>query len=270
MFIKQLKYDFMFSAKTFIAMFAGILALTFFVSIADFLPNDMLEIMRILIVGVGGAAVAIASYLQILIFYQRSFFGPEGYLMLTLPVSRGKLLASKFITTFVWFLFMLILIPIMVFIIEPPTVQTVWEVIREIVTGQFVAGLITNMLLPAFVLIALLFFTITLANSVVFGKKVHGVVAGIVSAALHFFYIFGLARLSQRSFATERIYGSHDGFEWSFYADVPLVGIEYGRIAIGEGIREFVDIFSIAYTVGVAILVIATTMHLLKKRIALR
>ena len=123
MFTKQLKYDFMFSYKTFFTMFAGIIALSLVVRVADILPDmpEMLsDILRMIVIGAGGTAVAVASYIQILLFYQRSFFGPEGYLTLTLPLSRSRQLASKLITTFVWFIFMVIAVPIMLLILAPP------------------------------------------------------------------------------------------------------------------------------------------------------
>lgn len=270
MFTKQLKYDFMFSYKTFFTMFVGIIVLSLLVRIGDILPDmppEFIDILRIIVVGAGGSAIIVISYVQILLFYQRSLFSAEGYLSLTLPVSRGRLLASKIITTFIWFLFMLLAMPIMVILLAPPT-QNLWDAIISVITGEFIAGLTTMLLIPAITLIAILFLSITLANSVIFNKKIHGVLAGFVAVILHILFFWGLANIEGRFMELETIYGGVGTATWSIDTYVAQTGLQYGRIPIESG--GFVDIFIIAYSLGVAALVIAATLYLLKKRIALR
>ncbi|MCL2236567.1 MAG: hypothetical protein FWB98_09050 [Defluviitaleaceae bacterium] len=270
MFTKQLKYDFMFSYKTFFTMFAGIIALSLVVRVADILPDmpDMLsDILRMIVIGAGGTAVAVASYVQILMFYQRSFFGAEGYLTLTLPLSRGRQLASKLITTFVWFIFMAIAVPIMIFILAPPT-DNLWQAILNTIDGNFVTMLIVNIFLPAIAMISMLFLGITLANSVIFNKKIHGVIAGLATIVLHILFFWGFSSLSNRFMETETI--NFGGDLWSQTIYTPLVGLQYGRIPFEGWGGGFVDIFAIVYSLAAAAVMVILTLYLLKKRIALR
>ena len=272
MFTKQLKYDFAFSAKIFIAMFIGMIVISVVLNAADMLPAaqaGMVEIFRVITIGVGGTAVGIASYLQILLFFQRNFFAAEGYLMLTLPVSRGRLLASKFIVSLVWFNFMLLVVPIMLFIIFPPTGQSITDVIfNQILHTQNIIIFFTVINLVAFVAMAILFLTITLANTVVFGKKVHGVVAGIISAFYHFifFYIFG--QFQNRFYEMLPITGQFNHGEWRFYRYAPLIGWRYGRIPFGD--YAYLDLWTTLFGLAFAAVTIAATLYLLKKKVALR
>ncbi|MCL2620516.1 MAG: hypothetical protein FWD97_06260 [Defluviitaleaceae bacterium] len=270
MFTKQLKYDFMFSYKTFFTMFIGIIVLSVIVRIVNIMPDlppELNNILQIIVIAAGGTAIAVTSYVQILLFYQRSLFSAEGYLSLTLPISRGRLLASKIITTFAWFVFMLLSIPIMLILLSPPT-DNLWSAIANVITGDFVAGIFTYVLVPAIALIAILFLSITLANSVIFNKKIHGIVAGLFAVVTHILFFWGLSRITDRFTELETIYGGEGLFNWSVTMYVPQTGLQYGRIPIESG--GFVDIFTIAYSLGVAGIAIAATMYLLKKRIALR
>jgi len=270
MFTKQLKYDFMFSYKTFFTMFMGIIVLSVVVRIADImpdLPSMFTDILRVIVVGAGGTAIAITSYIQILLFYQRSLFSAEGYLSLTLPISRTRLLASKIITTFVWFLFMLLAMPIMIILLAPPT-DNLWTAIGNLITGDFMASMFSVVFIPAIALITILFLSITLANSVLFNKKIHGVVAGFVAVVMHILFFWGLSRVIGRFTELETIYAGEGLVNWSVTTYVPQIGLQYGRIAIESG--GFVDIFTMLYSLGVAGLAIFATIYLLKKRIALR
>ncbi|MDR2167582.1 MAG: hypothetical protein LBE35_07020 [Clostridiales bacterium] len=273
MFTKILKYDFKFSAKIFFAMFAGMIVFTGILRLSEFLPGVEgfgADMMRLVILMVGVMAVAIASYLQILLLYQRNFFGPEGYLMLTLPVNRGRLLASKFLVSMVWFNFMMLVVPIMVLIIAPPR-GDFWTAISNALSGNFIVNYFQTINLLALALISILFLTVTLANSVFFGKKVHGVVAGIFSAAYHFLFFLAFVSIDSRFAITEvnRI-GHPDGWSYDIITHTPQIGLQYGRIPFEFRGGGFIDIFSIGFVAAFVALTVLAIMYLLKKRVALR
>jgi hypothetical protein len=273
MFTKVLKHDFKFSYKVFFAMFAGLVALAAILRISEFLVVEHV-ILREIVLGIAAMAVIIASYFQILIFFQRNFFGPEGYLMLTLPVKRGKLLASKFLVSMAWFNFMMLLVPVMVLILVPPR-GDFWAAIDNDLNGQVIVGYFEILNMLALGLISILFLTVTLANSVFFGKKVHGVIAGVFSAGYHLLFFWLYATINGRFmvYETHEITGmSLVGGEWTMITSgyFPQIGWQYGRIPFEFRGGGFIDIFTLGYVLGFVALTIAIIMYLLKKRIALR
>jgi len=278
MFIKQLKYDFTFSAKVFFGMFLGLLGLTIILRLTGMIPDPEAydvgyEMFGMAIIMIGGVIVAVASYFQILTFFKRNFFGPEGYLMLTLPVKRGKLLASKFIVTQVWFNFMLAVVPIMLLIIAPPR-GNFWEAVERVVTPQIVDSIV-HINLVAFVLVSILFLTITLSNTAIFNKKIHGAVAGGISFAYHWLFFWVYNQIPIR-FVAERTqtYVSPDGWTATSTGPSFQIGWQYGRIPFSpldtryhEG---FIDIWQYGFALAFAAVTIAIIIYLLKKRITLR
>ncbi|MCL2575853.1 MAG: hypothetical protein FWE33_05405 [Defluviitaleaceae bacterium] len=274
MFTKILKYDFMFSYKTFFTMAAALIILAISARLTGLLPNVSDEatvlvgvaavVMVIFIVAI--VAIIIAAYIQILLMYHRNFFSAEGYLTLTLPVARGKLLASKFITSMAWFNFSLLISPIVVIILASMTWEQFTNGMSSVVNAMFFLSLIEANLV-AIALISILFLTVTLANTVVFGKKIHGIIAGIFAALAHilFFYVFG--KLKSRSFELSEITMSDN---MTAFRSQPQVGLEFGRIPFEVWEGGYIDIFSAGFVIGFAALCIVAILYLLKKRIALR
>jgi len=282
MFIKQLKYDFLFSAKTFLALFAGMVVLSVVVRLAGVMPNSSyfpIEMIRMMLLILGATAIAIGSYFEILRLYYRNFFGAEGYLMLTLPVSRASLLASKFIVSFVWFCFMMLTLPIIIFVVEPPH-NGVLNAIGDVLSNPNFYIMAVEIGTLALALISFLFLTITLANSVVLGKKIHGIAAGIMSAILHVLFFLPWGMLPGRFMEVQFVeWVSQSGHITSFYGRMPLLGLQYGRIPWGSWAVEYptfgpnggyIDIFRMGYALAFAVAATLLIMHLLKKRIALR
>ena len=277
MFIKVLKHDFRITWKTFMGLFMGLFAAMLIVSLTNLIPAFEffpVDILRQIVTILGVLIVAIASYLQILLLFQRNFFGAEGYLMLTLPVSRGKLLASKLITTQLWFNFMMLLVPIMAVLLYPPTNSTIWEAfVNALTPSTFIAIVTINVV--AFVGITFLYLTITLSNSVFFGKKVHGIIAGVFAAVIHFVFFWGFNAIRSRFIEEVPIFYERPEFSnWIF--NIPQVGFRYGRIA-PESWQEpdwnfplYIDIWQLGLGLAVGAAAIALTMYLLKKRTALR
>jgi hypothetical protein len=87
--------------------------------------------------------VGVMSIWLIVQHYYKNLFGPEGYLMYTLPVRPYQLLLSKFLTTVFWFNFMLGSALLMIlllarsmltdsFLFQPDNWRTFWEILKGI------------------------------------------------------------------------------------------------------------------------------------------
>jgi len=271
MFLKVLKYDFGFSAKVFFALAFILLGVSvilrftipIFIEIdnAVMLSSIMSTALALLIVGVG-----IASITQIFQFFSKNFFGPTGYAMLTLPVARGKLLISKFIVSIAWFNFMMAAVAVSVIILWSTAVQDIHGsgIISRIGVSEILMLININWL--ALFFITLLFFCITLANSVIANKKVHGVISGVIGFGYSWLFIWSTDQITSRS----REMQSWNG-QW--YQEMPLVGLQYGRIVLYDpefGWPVFIDIFQLGIAVAFSAVALIVTYYLLKKRMSLR
>jgi len=279
MFTKILKYDFQFSKTAFLATAAMMLGAAVIIKIASlFFDTQVFEwffaITAILVLVI----VVLATVSQVSQFFYKNFFDDAGYLMLTLPVTRGKLLASKFIVSMVWMIFMLVTGFIALFLFawaqdldgSPRDFFNAFDWIYVTTYIQVVFGVL--------LIISIVFLAITLAHSV-FGRfKVQGFVAGIAailysSVAL----FFGIAITQRRSDFiirqyTRNIYddygyvvGTYD-FGWGEY--YRETGLRIGRIPIGDT-GAFIDIFHWGLILGMTALAIAGTYWLLKKKASL-
>lgn len=109
---KLIKYDFKFGKTPFLAMVGGLLLTGVIGRMQGARLNDSFPAVILLIM------VAIIIGCVVLIFqnYNRSLFGDEGYLTLTLPVKRYKLILSKLIVSIIWFCIMILTIYLMMYI----------------------------------------------------------------------------------------------------------------------------------------------------------
>ena len=277
MFIKLLKYDFSFSARIFLAMAAVLLSLAailrltmpMFVEIGSAFELSMAAnmVMSLLLLSVG-----IASITQIFQFFNRNFFGESGYLMLTVPLGRLRLLVSKVLVSMVWFNFMVVAAVASMFIM--------WETAHGAIHGSpfwriritDVLGAIEVNVLALFA-ISMLFFCLTLARSVFMNKRVHGVICGIIGAAYTWLF-FGINAFvgSTRRVVEIQEFEMFDGSIHYFETSVPLLGLRYGRIALDtEGLWPiYIDILRHGIAVGMALAALALTYYLLSRRVALR
>ncbi|MCL2753540.1 MAG: hypothetical protein FWE44_05280 [Defluviitaleaceae bacterium] len=277
MFTKILKYDFLFTWKVFLAMAGGIIALSIAARLTGLVANNDTTFYGVIsttvfvsiIIVVAVVAVIIASYMQVLLMYARNFFGKEGYLTFTLPVKRSRQYASKVIVSLVWFNFMLLTVPVVVFILSGITWEQFTDGVSSILNADFFLILLEINLIGA-ALISILFLTVTLANTVIANKKIHGIVAGIFAALYHFlfFYIFGL--LKGRSFEWTQVTLEHEFGVATWHRNEAQIGWEYGRIPFEGWGGGYIDIFSIGFTALFAAVTIIATLYLLKKRVALR
>ena len=197
MFIKQLKHDLLFSRNAFLGMGALLLGMAIVLRLTfPEIDSNMVAITIFAITIIAAITISVVtSIFQIYSFYKRNFFGNSGYLMLTLPVSRASLLASKLVVSMIWVNFMTFVGLAMVFIIA-------WTPSMEGVHIEFSVMDSINELIRSFVLlnvfmlfcIAVLFMSITLSKSKIAGFRINGIVAGVVSVLylVLAFYTFGM------------------------------------------------------------------------------
>ncbi|MCL2397544.1 MAG: hypothetical protein FWC93_05700 [Defluviitaleaceae bacterium] len=277
MLCRLLKHDFTYSAKTFLAMGAIAIAIAFIMAITSDAINQMegdfiYVLMMVLMLGIVG--MAIAAIVQIFQFYHRSFFSHSGYLQFTLPVRRGTQLASKLIVSMAWFLYALTVavVAIAIIIVIADGVE-----FRDVFPTMFNTQTLVTLLdlfFLAIAAIALMFFCITLAHSVFFNKRIHGIISGIIGFLYTGLAMWVVNLLQGRYLARETIerIDINGGITaWDRYW--PQVGLEYGRLVVYEnefGWHIFIDIYTNAAMLGFAALAIAATWYLLKKRVSLR
>ncbi|MCL2421337.1 MAG: hypothetical protein FWD03_05710 [Defluviitaleaceae bacterium] len=182
MFIKQIKHDLAFSKAAFLGMSALMIAFAFVhrlllaVSksgvIDQGVPFVVMALLSFVLFG-----VVVVSIMQIYQFYKQNFFGDAGYLMLTLPVNRGRLLASKMIVSMLWFNFMLVMGIVVMFIMAD------FDGLVMIIFGTSLQDMVSSTVLINLIimhLIAAMFFCITLSHSIIAGWRIHGFIAGMV------------------------------------------------------------------------------------------
>jgi len=289
MLTKVIKHDFMFSRRTYVLMGATLIGAAIIARISISLTNEtgdalVMAIVPGLVFMIALFVAAVVCVGQTVNFYRESFFDDAGYLMLTLPVSRGKLLASKVIVSMVWFNIMLGVgaLATVIAVYQPmgmTTLRDVFSFLSDIF--NFAGVLITYARINgfAFAFITVLFFTPTLTNSTFFGWYVNRGVAFIVSLAYTISGAWLVAMLMTRhrnwvnhtGLIENRVY--HDGELFTSYDHwgemVSEVGIRIGRIPIMGG-AYYIDIFLWAALLGFAGLALTATYFMLRRTISLQ
>jgi len=276
MFTKILKYDFLFSRNAFLGMTGLLVGL----SIVLRLSATVIESNSTF--SITGATVIMAVFIvcsislfNVMTFFRTNFFDDPGYLMLTLPVQRGKLIISKVVVSMAWFNFMLVVGVIASYILFFTADSRISDFFNIINMSTFMTLFEINIFAVFFVTV--LFMAITLANSV-FGRwQVFGVAAW-VAALGYAFLCFWLNTILSRRFielvdfpllreapgaANMSFMSSHGLFSQ------PLLGLRYGRIPIGD-VGLYVDVYRWGTTLGLAAIAIAVTYLLLKRFACLR
>ncbi len=144
--------------------------------------------------------------LLMFIRFRKHFFSDEGYLTFTLPVSKGALLGSKFLTAMIFAAASIILLEIDVIIIGSISEGSLIEVFEECVDlikiiykpydfETICIGILVNLILIAAIatFISFFFLCITLANMLVKKRRVLlgiGLFYGTLIALTIFFRIF--------------------------------------------------------------------------------
>ena len=288
MFIRTLKYDFLFSKAAFLAMAGVIVALSLILRVTGLVDVGATgEITGIagLIFVVAVLVVGLAAVLQIFQFYYKNFFDDTGYLMLTLPVKRLTLLVSKLVVSVVWFNFMLLSsVAVALILTYTPIPELGWDVrslLNAINLANFIAVVEINIM--ALFLVVTLFFAVTLAFSVIGHWNVHGivsVVAGLLYAGLFFWMHATLGQRHREWTTVEREwitsifneYGEKIGEQvthGSSTFQTSIIGTNIGRIPIGDA-GAYLDIYRLGGSLVMCVLAFFATYYLLNRRASLR
>ena len=122
---KLIKYEFLADYKKYGVMGIAIVAMAILVVISEKIaPTDVKVYTSFFLVVFSMSSVFIIFAASILLIvlstirFYKSFLKDEGYLMHTLPVHTWQLIASKLITAYIWFLFLLIISAVYVTIIH--------------------------------------------------------------------------------------------------------------------------------------------------------
>jgi len=268
----MLKYDLRFSAVKFFALAAIALGAAAVMSFTAQLSETaqvgfvVLSVGALILTGLG-----IAAIVEIFRFYSHNLFGKAGYLTLTLPAGRGVQLASKIIVSVVWFIFALIVTIVALYVVVVISDGMRPSYIMDVFSATILANIL-NLIFIAIFAICLMFFCITLANSVFRNKRVHAVISGIVGFVIGIVHSRVQNVLSTRSWGVRHFTQNLMGEPSSWYGSRPLVGWQYGRIPLqpGNQFSAFIDIFQIGATIAMCALLVAATCYLLNKRIALK
>ena len=268
MLCKLIKYDFWHSSRAFLpigAVAIGIgLLMLFFMNTAE-QWTDLLNAVNAATPAF--LALSVAALLQIFRFYQTSLFGRSGYLNFTLPTSRGKILVSKLIVSCVWYVFSILI----------ATVILVMMTSIHIEFGLNRAENIVLFLTFAPGAIAILFFCTTLAYSAFFGKRVHGLVSGLIGFVYALFGLLAANSVTDRhmhyvefSGGWSDNFGNEVTMTWQGYQ--PQIGLQYGRLLISDtqsGRPLFLDLVQLGVIMAFSAVVIAATYYLLKRQVSL-
>ena len=289
MLLKLMKHDFKYSAKTLFALSAIVVILSAIFVFTSYMVifhsfvyaqqpesyyfSKFAHYFTLLLLVV----VAVVTIIHIAYFYRKSMFGRFGYLALTMPVSRGSLLASKLAVSFIWFSIYAVLITLTMVVtsyIVWPDYNFSFLALRGLGFGSvFAESLITwaNHAAYAFVAIALVFFCITLSHTVLANVHLRGIISGAIGLLSAGLYIIGTIALANRSMVElQRVFAEP--------RNLPLVGLQYGRIVIDSTLiidrgmwyyYIYIDIFFLAFTLAIAAIAIAATHYLLKRRVSI-
>jgi len=283
MFTKLLKYDFMFSKTAFFALAALMLGSAILIKLVSLVATQQAFEWMFGITGIVVLVIVIlATGTQVLTFFHKNFFDDAGYLMLTLPVTRGKLLASKIVVSMAWLVFMMIVGFFALFFFA-------WAADPDGAPAGFFAAfemhyLITYFQIAISVLLVtvVVFLAITLSNSVFGRMRVPWFVAGIVAVVFNGVALFAGSFLIQRRsefIAIHHIRHIYDdyGFVVGTYQDLSFgrfgeiyreTGLRIGRIPIGDT-GAFIDIYLWGMILGMTALAVVATYFLLKKKVSL-
>lgn len=101
---KLLKYEFKYSARMLPIVYLAVAVAYLFGLLAKAIDLAPLRFSASLLLAVGGVAAIVITFLTVILRYFKGLFGAEGYLSQTLPVSKGSLIASKVIASYLWML----------------------------------------------------------------------------------------------------------------------------------------------------------------------
>jgi len=288
MFIKTLKYDFVFSRDTFFSMAAVIVALATVLRLTVLTPqpagvdNNIMGTVFVVVIMLCG----VLTVVQLMQFFHKNFFDDTGYLMFTLPQKRFPLFASKVVVSFVWLNFMLLSAISSVSILSASrfSLRGIIDAIDPRNTRAMldIIGLLDFILIAMFAIL-MLFFVIALANSSLWRRRVNGLVSvavGILYVWLYFWVYVLIGRrhtglvLNEESWPIRQYnalgeYIGTECFYHTMYMRHQVVGLNVGRIPIANNGLLFFDIYRWGAGFVLCALAFFATYYLLKRRVSI-
>lgn len=117
---KLIKYDIKLGKRSYLTMAAVLTFAAVLIRIITKIDNEsvssLAEIVVVMVLLVIMTVIITAGVVLVYQNFARTLFSNEGYLTLTLPVKRNRLIVSKLITSLLWFNFMLLVAYIIMFI----------------------------------------------------------------------------------------------------------------------------------------------------------
>ncbi|MGN0543799.1 MAG: hypothetical protein ACI4JG_10170 [Acutalibacteraceae bacterium] len=188
-----------------------------------------------------GLIAVIVTFICVVSNFQKTLFGNQGYLSFTLPVTSGQLLAAKTITSFVWMLLSYVVaigIFIGVYLYATAMIGEDVKLALQMLTMMFeglpsastmkavIAIVALIIFIRIVVLIAQLFFAITLANTRVM-QKLGGFAAFVIFFAV--FIVMQIIGLLLAQYVPLTIVLTGDGLFYSTTSTMSdPVGLSFG------------------------------------------
>jgi len=206
---KLIKHDLKYGKKPFLLM-ASIALIAFVVAGVSIVFNlPALGVIYMVLSSLLLVVMLVMTPVLIFSGYKKSLFETHGYLFLTLPVSRNKLLLSKTIGGLIWFnlnALLSLFLGLGIFVVEsglnanaPAAIDLTNAVSYEVngleLIGSGIYGWVFINLLVALGFIVI-FMSLTLGNSSFKSKRVHWSLAGIFGLFYFVFYLVGAIMMS--------------------------------------------------------------------------
>lgn len=238
---KLIKNEFKTSAHTMGMIYLAAVITVGLMLLAYLFDIGWISVVATIALAIIGVVAVIVTFVCVVANFQKTLFGNQGYLSFTLPVTTGQLLASKAIVSFAWMLLSYIAgLAIFVGIYAYSTamigdnVMTALKLLLNMfadlpseATIKFVVGaLIFLVFLKMIMLIAQLFFAITLSNTRSMQK--FGAFAPII-IFFALFIIMSVASTALSNFVPVVLVVSLDGISMSFTESMA----DSGSIAFG-------------------------------------
>lgn len=262
---KVMKYDIKFGKAAFLIMagamiFGGLFIRILNTPFARYLRDSgVMVILPLALMGVFTAGI-------VLVFqnFNRNLFGTEGYLILTLPVKRHKLMVSKLLTTVMWYNIMSLAALIMALLISPQEWTNLMNLTGFGFLNMTIGWLTTNL---GIVNMTLFLYMMSATAHISAGGRRPGWALGsvVLVGAIVLESLFGskvLARLLPNAILW--IVQAEAGGPWSFHLTQNLFDL-YEDVNRAFSV-DFVMLFTMVLFSAIAWLV---TLHCLKKRVDL-
>lgn len=243
--LKLLKYDFIQSYRAYSMIFALFFLLSFMASSIvydNFIKWILFSVLISLTV-----IIIVLFFINTIKHFNSSMYRKSGYLTLTLPVSTHKIVLSKFIANFIWFVLGIILLIFGVFIVIIFSSENIliglYEVgniinifFKEIITNNksmltllFFFSFFASFILELYFIISLVNTKISRNNKVFAGIMIFiliTIITGILNQSLHFYDFFNFINLDSYYFYND--FPSH--IFWGFALSVLSVNIFYSLV----------------------------------------